>query len=115
MRGSVMKRSLLLAVMLATGGCAHWTSGPEAPFMRWKCQGQSYIAWRYADAERRHIELKIGRDEQIHRLKKEPATRGAFYSDGVVAFHDRGNEALVYRLADDRLLAHGCSPSLFTF
>lgn len=110
-----MKGLYVLIVGSLLVGCAHWKSGPDAPFVRWKCQSQQPIAWRYADAERRTVDLKVGNDPQVHRLRKEPSTQGAFYSDGVVAFHDKGNEALVYRLADDRLLAHGCSPSLFTF
>jgi len=103
--------SMLLAALLLSG-CAHWQSGPEAPFIRWKCQSQSDIAWRYADASRQAVDLKIGSSATIHRLRKEPATLGAFYSDGAIAFHNKGSEALVYRLADDRLLAHGCSASL---
>ncbi|QGZ28758.1 hypothetical protein GQA94_01280 [Stutzerimonas stutzeri] len=108
-----MMRGLFIAfAALLLGGCGHWQSGPDAPFVRWKCQSQDNIAWRYADAGKQAVELKIGNSEQVHTLRKEPATHGAFYSDGVVAFHDRGNEALVFRLADDTLLAHGCSASL---
>ena len=102
--------ALLAALLL--GGCAHWQSGADAPFVRWNCQGQQHIAWRYGDAGKTSIDLKIGDSERIHALRKEPATRGSFYSDGVLAFHHKGNEALVYRVADDELLAHGCSASL---
>ena len=104
----------MLLVALLLGGCGHWQSGPDAPFVRWKCQSQQHIAWRYANAERNVIDLKIGDSERIHTLRKEPATHGTFYSDGVVAFHDKGNEALVYRVADDKVLAHGCSASLIS-
>lgn len=109
------KGALMLATTLLLGGCGHWQSGPDAPFVRWKCQSQQNIAWRYADSERQRIDLKIGNSEEVHHLRKEPATRGVFYSDGQVGFHDKGNQALVYRLADDKLLAHGCSASLITF
>jgi len=106
---------LLLVVALSLAGCGHWQSGPDAPFVRWKCQSQQNIAWRYADAERQSVDLKIGDSEKVHHLRKEPATRGDFYSDGLVGFHNKGNEALVYRLTDDKLLAHGCSASLITW
>ncbi|MBA1276532.1 MliC family protein [Stutzerimonas stutzeri] len=109
-----MKGLYIPFAALLLGGCGHWQSGPDAPFVRWKCQSQQNIAWRYADDSRQTVELKIGDSEQVHRLRKEPATRGAFYSDGVVAFHDKGNQALVFRTADDKLLAHGCSASLIT-
>ncbi|WP_313482449.1 MliC family protein [Stutzerimonas kunmingensis] len=105
--------SMLIAALLL-GGCGHWQSGPDAPFVRWKCQSQQNIAWRYADDQHSAIDLKVGNDERIHSLRKEPATRGSFYSDGVLAFHDKGNEALVYRVADDKVLAHGCSASLIS-
>ena len=110
-----MKRGLsMLIAALLLGGCGHRQSGPDAPFVRWKCQSQQNIAWRYANEQRTAIDLKVGNSERIHTLRKEPATRGSFYSDGVIAFHDKGNEALVYRIADDKLLAHGCSASLIS-
>ncbi len=101
--------------LLLLAGCAHWQAGPDAPFVRWKCQGGQHIAWRYADKARSAVDLRVGDDATIHRLRKEPATLGTFYSDGNVAFHDKGSTALVYRVADDRLLAHGCSASLVNF
>ncbi|TLX53884.1 hypothetical protein DN824_02450 [Stutzerimonas nosocomialis] len=103
---------LLAAALLV--GCAR-QAGPDAPLVRWNCDSQQTIAWRYADKDRRSVDLRIGRDSQIHRLRLEPATRGAFYSDGVIALHDKGSEVLVYRVADDRVLAHGCSASLINF
>nr|MBF0682454.1 hypothetical protein [Pseudomonas sp.] len=42
------KGALMLATTLLLGGCGHWQSGPDAPFVRWKCQSQQNIAWRYA-------------------------------------------------------------------
>ncbi|MFL9814216.1 MliC family protein [Stutzerimonas sp. VN223-3] len=109
-----MKGLSILFAALLLSGCGHWQSGPDAPFVRWKCQSQQDIAWRYADESRQTVDLKIGNSEQVHTLRKEPATRGAFYSDGVVAFHNKGSGALVFRVADDKLLAHGCSASLIT-
>ncbi|MCQ4311379.1 MliC family protein [Pseudomonas stutzeri] len=109
-----MKGLSILFAALLLSGCGHWQSGPDAPFVRWKCQSQQDIAWRYADESRQAVDLKIGNSEQVHTLRKEPATRGAFYSDGVVAFHNKGSGALVFQVADDKLLAHGCSASLIT-
>lgn len=106
-----MKGFLMLAALLLAG-CAHWQSGEDAPFIRWKCASENDIAWRYANAERDAVDLRVGDDARAYRLRREPSTYGTFYSDGVLAFHDKGAEALVYRLADDTLLAHGCSASL---
>lgn len=104
----------LSVAALLLGGCGHWQAGPDAPFVKWKCQSAQGIAWRYADESRQTVELKLGNDGRVYTLHKEPATRGAFYSDGVVAFHDKRTGSLVYRIADDKVLAHGCSASLFT-
>ncbi len=109
-----MKGWFILIAASVVSGCGHWQSGPDAPFVRWICQSQQNIAWRYADEARQTVDLKIGESEQFHTLRKEPVTRGDFYSDGVVAFHNKGNEALVYRVADDKLLAYGCSASLIS-
>ncbi|QLF93965.1 MliC family protein [Pseudomonas sp. ABC1] len=107
-----MLRSLPLLALALLSGCAHWQSGPDAPFVHWKCQSADDIHWRYADAQKRQVDLKIGTAGQAYRLRLEPSLQGRFYSDGVIAFHDKRDGSLVYRLADDRLLAHGCSASL---
>lgn len=109
-----MKGLFIPLAALLLSGCGHWQSGPDAPLVRWKCQSQQNIAWRYGDADKQTVDLKVGNSEQVYKLRKEPATRGAFYSDGVLAFHNKGNEALVYQIADDKVLAHGCSASLIT-
>ena len=114
MRRYYLKALVVLVAALLLDGCGHWQAGPDAPFVRWKCRGAQDIAWRYADESRQTVELRIGNDEQVYRLHKEPATRGAFYSDDVVAFHDKRTGSLVYRIADDKVLAHGCSASLIT-
>lgn len=109
-----MKGLFIPIAAILLSGCGHWQSGPDAPFVRWKCKSAQNIAWRYADESHQTVDLKVGNSEQVHTLRKEPATRGAFYSDGVLAFHDKGTGALVYRLADDQVLAHGCSASLIS-
>lgn len=95
--------------------CSHWQAGPDARFTRWVCESPDFIEWRHPDAAREVLELRISADGQIQRLRKEPAIQGTFYSDGVIAFHDRGTEALVFRLSDDRVIARGCRASLFNF
>ncbi|TBU89294.1 hypothetical protein DNJ95_16035 [Stutzerimonas kirkiae] len=105
-------RAIPLLALVLLAGCSHWQAGPDAPFVHWKCLSPNDIHWRYADTERRQVDLKLGNAAQVHRLQRAPSTLGSFYSDGVIAFHDKGGGALVYRLADDELLAHGCSASL---
>ncbi|WP_120994819.1 MliC family protein [Stutzerimonas urumqiensis] len=100
----------LLAIALT--GCSHWQTGEDAPFTRWECAGGNSIAWRYVDEARRTIDVRVGDDQRAYRLRQEPSAFGTFYSDGVLAFHDRGSQALVYRVTDDKVLAHGCSAAL---
>ncbi|WP_028239161.1 MliC family protein [Stutzerimonas azotifigens] len=107
-----MKGLWLMAPLVLLAGCGHWQTGEDAPFVRWKCASDNDIAWRYANAAKTEVDLKVGSSERAYRLRREPSTYGTFYSDGVLAFHDKGAEALVYRVADDELLAYGCSASL---
>ncbi len=108
---TLMRTFALLLMLLAVAGCAGQPSS-EARFTRWKCQHPSFIDWRYLDAGQREMELRIAGSERLFRLRREPATVGTFYSDGVIALHRRGTEALVYRLADDHVLAMACRASL---
>ncbi|MFC3608389.1 hypothetical protein [Stutzerimonas tarimensis] len=112
---SLLKGLLLGGAVSVLAGCSHWDAGPDARFTRWVCEQPDFIEWRHPDAERQFIELRVGAEGQIQRLQKEPAIQGTFYSDGIIAFHDRGTDALVFRLSDDRVIARGCRASLFNF
>lgn len=100
-------RALILApVALLLGACAgqpepgdHWT--------RWVCDSQAEVLWRPVGDEA--VDLRLGGDDIVHRLQREPSGSGALYSDGVLAFHCKGEEGLVYRVADDDLIGRGCT------
>ncbi|WP_252271829.1 MliC family protein [Pseudomonas subflava] len=100
-------RALILApVALLLGACAgqpepgdHWT--------RWVCDSQAEVLWRPVGDEA--VDLRLGGDDIVHRLQREPSGSGALYSDGVLAFHSKGEEGLVYRVADDDLIGRGCT------
>lgn len=107
-------RVALATMLVALAGCSHWQAGPDARFTRWKCAAPSHIEWRFVDDARRTLELRIAGQPGTYRLRQEPTLSGAFYSDGVIGLHLKTGDALAYRLADDRLLARGCTASLIT-
>ena len=64
------------------------------------------MLWRPVGDEA--VDLRLGGGDIVHRLQREPSGSGALYSDGVLAFHSKGEEGLVYRVADNDLIGRGC-------
>ncbi|WP_405119247.1 MliC family protein [Pseudomonas leptonychotis] len=95
------------ASMLLLGACASQPA-PNSGWTRWVCDSQAEVLWRFADDSREAIDVRLGGDDIVHRLKLVPAGSGALYSDGVLAFHTKGDQGLVYRVADDDLIGRGC-------
>ena len=98
--------SCTLALAALLGGCA--SQPPSDEWIRWVCDSQAEVLWRLADADGESVDLRLGGDDIVHRLVQEPSGSGALYSDGVLAFHAKGEEGLVYRVADDDLIGRGC-------
>lgn len=97
----------LTAALLLLGACAS-RPAPSDEWTRWVCDSQAVVLWRFADASREVVELRLGDDASVHRLQLEPTGSAALYSDDVLAFHTKGEEGLVYRVADDDLIGRGC-------
>ncbi|MBD9482950.1 MliC family protein [Pseudomonas sp. PDM14] len=93
--------------VVALAGCAA-DPAPSDDWTRWVCDSQAEVLWRFADGSREVVDLRLGGDDIVHRLTLEPAGSGALYSDGLLAFHTKGEEGLVYRVADDDLIGRGC-------
>ena len=53
-------------------------------------------------------QVRLGGGDQVYRLKSEPGASGELYSDGVLAFHTKGEEGLVYWVATNDLIGRGC-------
>jgi membrane-bound inhibitor of C-type lysozyme len=98
--------SCTLALAALLGGCASQPASDE--WTRWVCDSQAEVLWRLADADGESVDLRLGGDDIVHRLVQEPSGSGVLYSDGVLAFHTKGEEGLVYRVADDDLIGRGC-------
>jgi membrane-bound inhibitor of C-type lysozyme len=102
-----MKGPFALATLALLAGCTsqqavedHWT--------RWVCDSQTEVLWRFTDAGKESVDLRLGGGDIVHRLKQEPSGSGALYSDGNLAFHTKGDEGLVYWAATDDLIGRGC-------
>jgi membrane-bound inhibitor of C-type lysozyme len=98
-----MKAAIMALSALLLGACA---SQPAEQWNRWVCDSQAEVLWRAVGEDA--VDLRLGGDDIIHRLQREPSGSGALYSDGILAFHSKGEEGLVYRVADDDLIGRGC-------
>ncbi|MFB4392438.1 MULTISPECIES: MliC family protein [unclassified Pseudomonas] len=106
-----MKALLALVALATLAGCS--LLQPSAPaatdnWTRWVCDSQAEVLWRYADAQQDAVDVRLGGGDQVYRLKPEPGASGALYSDGVLAFHNKGEEGLVYWVATNDLIGRGC-------
>jgi membrane-bound inhibitor of C-type lysozyme len=97
----------LAVLMVLLGACAN-PPAPSDAWTRWVCDSQAEVLWRFTDASREAVDLRLGGDDIVHRLTHEPAGSGALYSDGRLAFHSKGEEGLVYRVANNDLIGRGC-------
>ena len=99
-----MRALILLPAVLLAGCASQPTPGDE--WTRWVCDSQAEVLWRPVGDEA--VDLRLGGGDIVHRLQREPSGSGALYSDGILAFHSKGEEGLVYRVADNDLIGRGC-------
>ncbi len=104
-----MKGFAALMAFAVLGGCASFNQAPVATdWTHWTCDSQASVDWRYLDAGKNSVEVKLGGSDQVYRLKAEPGASGELYSDGVLAFHSKGDEGLVYWVATNDLIGRAC-------
>lgn len=105
-------KALLAVMALATlAGCSLLQPAQTAPadnWTRWVCDTQAEVLWRFADPQRDQVDVRLGGGDQVYRLKAEAGASGALYSDGMLAFHTKGEEGLVYWVATNDLIGRGC-------
>lgn len=83
-------------------------AAPADNWTTWTCDSQAKVLWRYADAGQKEVDVRLGGGDQVYRLKEEPGALGTLYSDGMLAFHVKGDEGLVYWVATNDLIGRGC-------
>jgi len=104
-----MKGLIALAILAVLGGCASMTaSKPAEPWTHWVCDSKAEIYWRYVDLAKKEVDVRLNQSEQVFRLKAEPGASGALYSNGVLAFDNKGSDGLVYWDATNDLIGRGC-------
>ncbi|MEX5340271.1 MliC family protein [Pseudomonas sp. I2] len=104
--------ALMASMALATlAGCSLLQPAQPAPadnWTRWVCDSQAEVLWRFANATQDAVDVRLGGGDQVYRLTSEPGASGALYSDGVLAFHTKGDEGLLYWVATNDLIGRGC-------
>jgi membrane-bound inhibitor of C-type lysozyme len=104
-----MKGLIALATLMLLGGCASMKSSePDAPWTHWVCDSKAEIYWRYADPAKKEVDVRLNQSEQVFRLQSSPGASGALYSNGVLAFDNKGSDGLVYWDATNDLIGRGC-------
>ncbi|MFK8332129.1 MliC family protein [Pseudomonas sp. BJa5] len=107
-----MKAVVALMALAVLGGCASVmpasAPAPSDNWTRWVCDSQVEVLWRFVDNNQDRVDVRLGGGDQVYRLKAEPGASGALYSDGVLAFHSKGDEGLVYWAATNDLIGRSC-------
>lgn len=108
-----MKRTIPVLLGLSLlAGCS-WLPGKGGNagadgWNHWLCDSRETLVWQHPQGNTEQVEMRLGNDRTVYLLKQEPAASGAFYTDGVLAFHARGEEGLAYWVATDDLIGRGC-------
>ncbi|MGY2291522.1 MliC family protein [Pseudomonas sp. SDO528_S397] len=107
-----MKGVIALAALAVLSGCSSLNlfdkAQPSDTWTTWTCDSQAQVNWRFADAARSQVDVRLGGSAQVYRLKQDVAASGVLYTDGQLAFHTKGEEGLVYWVATDDLIGRGC-------
>lgn len=111
MRGSIAPAMCAVLGMTLLAGCTSWwpssAPSPVAP-TRWVCDSRVEVFWQYIDAAHGQVDVRLGGQDQVYHLKTEPGADGQLYSDGVLAFHVKDDQGLVYWVATNDLIGRGC-------
>jgi membrane-bound inhibitor of C-type lysozyme len=104
----MLKQGWIVLVMLGLLGACASQPAPSDNWTRWVCDSQTEVLWRFADSSRESMDVRLGGGDIVYRLTQEPSGSGALYSDGMLSFHSKGEEGLVYWTANDDLIGRGC-------
>ncbi len=73
-----MKALLAVTALATLAGCSLLQPTQPAPadnWTRWVCDTQAEVLWRFADAQRDQVDVRLGGGDQVYRLKAEPGAR----------------------------------------
>ena len=107
-----MKGVFALAALALLAGCSSMNmfnkAEPEGKWTTWTCDSKAEVNWRFANQARSEVDVRLGGSDQVYRLKQDVAASGVLYSNDQLAFHQKGEEGLIYWVATDDLIGRGC-------
>jgi hypothetical protein len=101
------KHLVILALATSLGACTIQPE-PTAEWTRWVCDSQVELYWRPDSTLAQGVEVRLGAGDMLYHLTPEPAASGTLYSNSVLALHLKGDEGLVYWVANNDLIGRGC-------
>jgi hypothetical protein len=103
-----MNKHLFVLALAASIGACTIQPEPSAAWTRWVCDSQVEVYWRPAPTLAQGVEVRLGAGDMPYHLTPEPAASGTLYSNSVLALHLKGEEGLVYWVANNDLIGRGC-------
>lgn len=103
----MIKPISLLALFSLLGACASQPT-PSETWTRWVCDSQAEMLWRFVDSSGESVDVRLNGGDHVYHLTQQVSGSGALYSDGVLSFHTKAEEGLVYWTASDNLIGRGC-------
>ena len=107
-----MKGFIAITALVLLAGCSNFDLFKPAQstdsWATWTCDSQAKVLWRYTDAARKDVDVRLGGTDKVYPLKLEPGAEGSLYSNDMLAFHVKGEEGLVYWVATNDLIGRGC-------
>ena len=107
-----MKGFIAITALALLAGCSSLNLFKPAEstdsWTTWTCDSQAKVLWRYTDAARKDVDVRLGGTDKVYPLKLEPGAEGSLYSNDVLAFHIKGEEGLAYWVATNDLIGRVC-------
>jgi membrane-bound inhibitor of C-type lysozyme len=103
-----MNKHLVILALAASIGACTIRPEPQAEWTRWVCDSQVELFWRPDSSLAQGVEVRLGTGDMLYHLSPEPAASGTLYSSSVLALHLKGDEGLVYWVANNDLIGRGC-------
>jgi hypothetical protein len=103
-----MHKHLFIFALAASLGACTIQPEPSAAWTRWVCDSQAEVFWRPDSTLAQGVEVRLGAGDMLYHLSPEPAASGTLYSNSVLALHLKGEEGLLYWVANNDLIGRGC-------
>ncbi len=101
------KHLVILALSASVGGCVIQPE-PTTAWTRWVCDSQVEVYWRPDNTLAEGVEVRLGAGDMLYHLTPQSAASGTLYSNSVLGFHTKGDEGLLYWVANNDLIGRGC-------